>query len=139
MAQASTRFALSVHILTLLAQHRGETLTSARIADSAGANPAFIRRILCDLARAGLTKGRLGKGGGAMLAKGPKRISLMDVYRAVEKDSLVPAPKEPSDQNADDLSEKLPFVLGDAIDEAEAAFFTALDNVSLKQVVKEVV
>lgn len=139
MAQASTRFALSVHILTLLAQHRGEALTSARIADSAGANPAFIRRILCDLARAGLTKGRLGKGGGAMLAKGPKRISLMDVYQAVEKDSLVPAPKEPSDQNVDALSEKLPFVLGDAVDEAEAAFFAALDNVSLKQVVKEVV
>lgn len=138
MAQASTRFALSVHILTLLAQHRGQTLTSNRIADSAGANPAFIRRVLCDLARAGLTKGQLGKGGGAILAKGPKRISLMDIYKAVEHDCLVPDPKEPNSKKADALSEKLPFVIGDAVDEAEAAFFAALDNVSLKQVVKEV-
>ena len=141
MAQASTRFALSVHILTLLARHRGEALTSARIAESAGATPAFIRRILCDLARAGLTAGRHGKGGGAVLARGPKRISLMDIYRAVERDRLVPAPKEQSGKKADagsDLSQKLPRVLGGAVDEAEAAFFAALDGVSLKQVLKAV-
>lgn len=141
MAQASTRFALSVHILTLLAQHRGEALTSARIAESADANPAFIRRILCDLARAGLTEGRLGKGGGAMLARGPKRISLLDIYRAVERDHLVPAPKARLQGKADAvsaLSEKLPDVLRGAVDDAEAAFFSTLDDISLKQVVKAV-
>lgn len=136
MAQTSTRFALSVHILTYLAQHRGEAVTSARIAESAGANPAFIRRVLGDLARAGLTTARLGQGGGAMLARGPKRISLLDVYRAVESDRLIAAPKQSRRVKADGLALTLPLILGGAVRDAEEAFFEALDAVSLKQVVK---
>lgn len=138
MAQTSTRFALSVHILTLLAQHRGQALTSTFIAEKAGANPAFIRRIICDLTRAGLTKGRLGKDGGAILAKGPKRISLLDVYQAVEKHRPAPALRKSAGKPSDAVSEKLPAMLGQAVEDAENAFFEALDRTSLKQLVKSV-
>ncbi len=139
MAQPSTRFSLSVHILTVLAQHRGETLSSTQIAQCVGTNPAFVRRILADLARAGLTRGRLGKGGGASLARGPKRISLLDIYRAVECAAIVSIRKTESSGKPLDgaaLAARVEPVLRGAVAEAEAAFFAALNDVSLRQVVK---
>lgn len=136
MAQPSTRFVLSVQILILLARHRGEALTSTRLAQNVGSHPAFVRRVLGDLARAGLTQGRLGKDGGAMLAKGPKRISLADIYRASTGDSLVPHPGGILSRQSGGEAAVLASILGPAIDEAEALFFAALERISLKQVVK---
>jgi DNA-binding IscR family transcriptional regulator len=80
----SSRFAVAVHILTLLETGRGEPLTSEYVAGSVNTNPAVVRRILSMLARAGLTHARLGAGGGSVLARPAAEISLRDVYRAVE-------------------------------------------------------
>jgi Rrf2 family protein len=80
----SSRFAVAVHILTMLETGRGEPLTSEYIAGSVNTNPAVVRRILSLLARAGLTRGRLGAGGGTTLARPAAAITLKDVYRAVE-------------------------------------------------------
>jgi DNA-binding IscR family transcriptional regulator len=43
-----------------------------------------VRRILSLLARAGLTRARMGAGGGTLLARPAEAITLKDVYRAVE-------------------------------------------------------
>ena len=80
----SSRFAVAVHILTLLETGRGNPLTSEYIAGSVNTNPAVVRRILSRLARAGITTSRLGAGGGALLARPAREITLRDVYRAVE-------------------------------------------------------
>lgn len=84
----SSRFAVAVHTLTLIEAGRGEPVTSERIAESANTNPAVIRRILCMLARAGMTCSRLGAGGGALLARPASEITLLDVFRAVEDGEL---------------------------------------------------
>lgn len=84
----SSRFAVGVHILTLLDTSQGEPLTSEYIAGSVNTNPAVVRRILSMLARAGLTTSRLGAGGGALLARTTSKITLRDVYRAVEDGAL---------------------------------------------------
>jgi Rrf2 family protein len=80
----SSRFAVAVHILTLLETGRGVPLTSEYIAGSVNTNPAVVRRILSMLARAGLTSARMGAGGGTVLARPAEGISLLEVYRAVE-------------------------------------------------------
>jgi Rrf2 family protein len=80
----SSRFAVAVHILTLLETGRGEPLTSEYMAGSVNTNPAVVRRILSLLARAGLTRARMGAGGGTLLARPAEAITLKDVYRAVE-------------------------------------------------------
>ena len=80
----SSRFAVAVHVLALLATGRGEPRTSEYIAGSVNTNPAVVRRILSMLARAGLTRSRFGSGGGSMLARPANEITLRDVYRAVE-------------------------------------------------------
>jgi Rrf2 family protein len=94
----SSRFAVAVHILALLGRSGGEPVTSERIAESASTNPAVIRRILCMLARAGLTTSRLGAGGGSLLARPASEITLLDVYRAVECGELFSMHHEPPAQ-----------------------------------------
>ena len=79
----NSRFAVAVHILTLIASAEGAPVTSEHIAASVNTNPSLIRRLLSQLARAGLTGAQLGSGGGALLARPADRITLRDVYRAV--------------------------------------------------------
>ena len=80
----NSRFAVAVHVLTLLEQSRGEPVTSEYIAGSVNTNPSLVRRLLGMLARAGLTTSQLGTGGGALLARPADEITLLDVYRAVD-------------------------------------------------------
>jgi len=84
----SSRFAYAVHILALLSLQQGEPLSSEIIAGSVNTNPALIRKLLSMLAQAGLTRSQLGAGGGAMLARAPEAIKLVDVYRAVDEARL---------------------------------------------------
>ncbi len=86
---SSTRFAVAAHALAVIANKCGEPITSERIAYSASTNPAVVRRLLSMLADAGLTRSQLGQGGGALLAKPPEQITLLDVYKAVEEPELV--------------------------------------------------
>ena len=81
---ANSHFALATHVLVLLALHRA-SLTSAELAASVNTNPAFLRSILGKLRQAGLIEVVMGKGGGARLARPPARLTLADVYNAVER------------------------------------------------------
>jgi Rrf2 family protein len=83
---ANSHFALATHVMTVLAVHRDQgPVTSAQIARSINTNPAFLRTLLGQLREAGLIETSLGKGGGARLARAASRVTLADVYRAVEK------------------------------------------------------
>lgn len=93
----SSRFAVAVHILTLLESGGGEPITSERIAGSVNTNPAVVRRLLSLLARAGLTTSRRGAGGGALLARPAAAITLREVYHAVEEGDLFAMPQEAPD------------------------------------------
>jgi Rrf2 family protein len=90
----NSRFAVAVHVLTLLDQGGGEPVTSEHIAGSVNTNPSLIRRLLSTLARAGLTTSRLGLGGGARLARPAGEITLLDVYRAVDEGAVFGMPRE---------------------------------------------
>lgn len=81
----NTRFAVATHILTFLQSQAGEPATSELIASSVGTNPSLIRRLLSQLARAGLTTAQMGTGGGALLARPGEAITLLDVHRAVDE------------------------------------------------------
>lgn len=132
---ASTRFALGVHILALLASNRDQAVTSQTIAASANTNPAFVRRLLAQLNKAGLTKSQPGKGGGSQLAKGPKKITLLDIFEAVDAGRIVAAPKS-YPENGCYVAANLAPVFRDLTSDAEVAFFSSLSDISLKQVVK---
>ncbi|WP_201710243.1 Rrf2 family transcriptional regulator [Streptococcus salivarius] len=88
--QIPSRFTIAVHILTLIAQNKGnETkLTSDLMAGSVGVNPVIIRKTLSQLKKAELISVQRGTGGASLL-KDPEEINLLQVYRAV--DSIGPS------------------------------------------------
>jgi Rrf2 family protein len=85
----NTRFAVATHILTFLQTQEGKPASSELIAASVNTNPSLIRRLLLQLAKAGLTTSQMGAGGGALLAREAGRITLLDVYRAIDAEGDV--------------------------------------------------
>ena len=81
---ANTQFAIAVHILAGLGYREGRETPSSLLAKSVNTSPSFVRRTLAKLSRAGLVETSTGKGGACRLAKDPERISLLDVYEAVD-------------------------------------------------------
>lgn len=75
--QIPSRFTIAVHILTLIAQNKGnETkLTSDLMASSVGVNPVIIRKTLSQLKKADLIFVQRGSGG-STLAMAPEEINL---------------------------------------------------------------
>ena len=82
--RTSCRFSMAVHVLTVLAYHEGDRVTSALLAGSVNTNPVIIRRLLLSLQRAKLVETCKGAGSGSRLSRSPRRINLAEVYRAVE-------------------------------------------------------
>lgn len=134
---ASTRFAVAVHLLALMAADRRKPLTSETLAESVATNPAVVRRLLGMLSRAGLTSAQLGKGGGASLAKGPKKITLLEIYRAVEEPGLIPLHRT-APNPACPVGGHIKPALQQIADQAEIAFEAALEKTTLKQIAKEI-
>ena len=87
---------MAAHALALLARTE-EGHPSALLAGSVNTHAVFLRRILRDLVSAGLVEAREGRSGGYHLTRPADRITLAEVYRAVEPDGpLAPSPCEPN-------------------------------------------
>lgn len=132
----STRFAVAIHILATIAECRPAPVTSDRIAASVNTNPAVVRRILSQLGSAGLTTAQMGKGGGAQLARRPKKITLLDIYLAVEEPGLISLHRSLPDQNCP-IGRNIQAAIHTSTKEAEKAFLTTLGATTLKKLLKE--
>src|SRR2546421_12952547 len=84
--RTSCRFAMAVHVLTVLAYHKHQNVTSKLLAASVNTHPVVVRLLLLALQAARLIKPRRGASFGSRLARPPSRIHLAQVYRAVELD-----------------------------------------------------
>lgn len=81
----STRLSDAVHILVFIQQSDSTTVSSADIAVSIKTNPSYVRQIMANLKAAGLLNASRGQAT-PELAKSPEEITLLDIYKAVEKD-----------------------------------------------------
>jgi len=81
----STQFSIAVHLMAGLG-YDGSSYgrTSTQLAESVNTSPSFIRRVLAKLSKANLVSTTMGATGSCSLAKRPKEISLLDIYKAVE-------------------------------------------------------
>lgn len=84
----NSRLSLALHTLGHMAGDPDSMRTSADIAEHAGTNPVVVRRVLGKLREAGLLTSERGHAGGWRLARAPERITLADVYLALDE-SLV--------------------------------------------------
>ncbi|MBX5478551.1 MAG: Rrf2 family transcriptional regulator [Pyrinomonas methylaliphatogenes] len=132
---ASSRFAVAVHVLALLARAGDVPVKSGEIARSVNTNPVVIRRILCALSRARLVVARRGASGGAQLARTPARIKLSEVYRAVECGS--PFSLHPAPLRRCAVGRNICAVLERVQGEVEGAIERALAKISLQDVLDE--
>ncbi|MDE2511264.1 MAG: Rrf2 family transcriptional regulator [Elusimicrobia bacterium] len=74
----NTQFSIAVHVMA------GRGAPSGMLADSVNACPSFVRRVMAKLSKADLVKTTMGKGGSCALARDPRKITLLDIYKAVE-------------------------------------------------------
>lgn len=77
------RFGVAVHAIVGLSQ-RGGVLSSSAIASQVNSHATFLRRVLQNLAYAGLVEAREGRDGGYILGKSSCHITLADIYLAVK-------------------------------------------------------
>ena len=83
--QISSRFTIAIHILICVDLYGEQApMTSESLAESIGAHPVVIRRILGQLRRAGLITVARGREGGAHIARPLAEITFADVFRATE-------------------------------------------------------
>ncbi len=80
----NTQFSIAAHLMTSLAYRQGMETSSAQLAASVNTSASFIRRTLAKLSKAGLVITTTGKGGACRLGRRPEKISLLDIYRAVD-------------------------------------------------------
>lgn len=85
---------MAVHVLTVLAYKEGDRITSSYLADSVNTNPVIIRRLLSTLQKAKLVDTRKGAGSGSRLERSPSRITLSEVYKAVEEEDPFTLPRQ---------------------------------------------
>jgi Rrf2 family protein len=134
----SSRLAVSTHILATIALARGAAVSSEFIARSANTNPTFVRRLLCALAEAGLTTSQMGQGGGALLARPPEKITLLDVYRAVEAPPFF-ALHHDGPSKACPIGKNIAPVLEEEFSGVTAALERSLSRTTIADVAKKVV
>lgn len=85
----NSRFAISLHILTLLDKAGEEVMSSEYIAGSININPVLVRKELINLRNYGFVNSKEGKNGGSFLAKSARNITLAEVYMAVRQNNLL--------------------------------------------------
>ena len=82
MSVKSVQFSVATHIMAFLGFNDGEEISSSTVAESVNADPTFVRKSLSKLTKAGLVLTTRGKSGASVLARSPRQITLLDIYRA---------------------------------------------------------
>lgn len=136
--QLSSRFPVAVQMLIILAWCPEDLrVTSEAMAFSVNTNPALIRRIMGYLKRADLISVAPGTGG-TKLARDIDRITLLDVYRAVEltdQDRLFGLHEAQNPRCP--IGNRINKVLLPHLEEAREALEASLARVTIEQLLEE--
>ncbi len=79
------RLSLALHAVAHMADDPMRTRTSSDIAEHIGTNAVVVRRVLGGLREVGLLKSEKGHAGGWVLARDPEKITLADIYLALDE------------------------------------------------------
>ncbi|PJZ02000.1 Rrf2 family transcriptional regulator [Bacillus vallismortis] len=126
----NSRLAVAIHILSLISMDEKES--SETIAGSVNTNPVVVRRMISMLKKADILTARAGVPG-ASLKKDPADISLLDVYRAVQKQDELFAVHENPNPNCP-VGRKIQNALDETFESVQKAMENELASKSLKDV-----
>src|SRR6266481_5342800 len=137
MSVKSVQFTVATHIMAALGFFHGKELSSATLAASVNADPSFVRKSLSKLSKAGLVVTTRGKTGACVLARAPKRITLLDIYRA----SAAPPPfaihSYPVEKRCP-VSCNLKECMSGVLSQAQESFERALAKITLANLVGQI-
>ncbi|RAK24860.1 BadM/Rrf2 family transcriptional regulator [Flavobacterium aquaticum] len=120
----SGKFAISIHILTLLAKFPDEYLSSEFIASSINLNPVLVRKEIANLKKNQIVMSKEGKNGGTKLNISPSKVTLKQIFESTfEEISLGFSKNEPNP--------KCP--VGKEINQNLSALYTTLNDSVMKQ------
>jgi Rrf2 family protein len=131
----NSRFAVAVHVLSLMAWSGEEPLTSELVAESVNTNPVVIRRMLKELAKAGLVVSQTGSLGGSRLATDPASTTLLDVYQALEYGGVFSLHRAPPSRDCP-VGVNIETVLGEVLQEVDSAVEQVLEKITINDVVQ---
>lgn len=133
----NSRMASATHIMSFVAHAGAEGTTSEAIATSLKTNPVVVRKILKLLEREGLVELRQGRNGGVGLRRPASRITLGQIYRAVEGESGVFAMRSQVHEQCA-VACAMKRRLGPVFNAANNAVEQALNKTSLAELVRGV-
>lgn len=132
----NTRFAIAVHILTLLATS-DDPLASPQLAGSVGANPVTIRKIITTLRDSDLVETVIGSTGGSILAQPADRITLQDVYLCMREEMMFG--RFPDKPNPDCfVGRNIQSVLGNVLDDTEQQMIAPLAKTTIADLLGQI-
>ena len=133
----NVQFSIAVHIMAGLACACDDGLTSSRLAASVNTSPSFVRRTLAKLSRAGLAENTTGKSGTCRLGKDARKITLLDIYRAVDAPKAI-AIHSYAEQKECSVSCHIKAALEKVLASTQKALEKSLAEISLAQIVSDV-
>jgi len=137
MSVKSVQFTVAAHIMAALGYFHGEEISSATLADSVNADPTFVRKSLSKLSKAGLVVTRRGKGGASMLARPPRQITLLDIYRASAAPPAFAIHSYPVEKRCP-VSCHLKESMSGVLYQAQESFERSLAKITLASVVRQI-
>ena len=138
----SSQFIIATHIMVILAfrqilANERRVVNSDMLAISVNTNPVVIRRTVSQLKKAGLVYSQSGPKGGAVLARDAQKITLADVYQAVENNALFHMHYgAPNEKCA--VGKNIQASLCGIIDEAQQAVAEALGKKTIHEITEDI-
>lgn len=134
MSRINNQFSVAVNVMTALGDHHGEPVTSVHLTASVRAHESQVRGVLSKLVKAGLVVASRGRNGFSSLSRPAHKISLLEIYKAVEAPLVFSTheyPKEKTCRTSCTHKEAMAELLQDA----QGAFETRLGQRMLSEMV----
>ena len=131
----NNRFAVAVHVLSLIELFKERRITSEFIAGSVNTNPVVIRRIMGALSKAGIIRTSPGVPG-ASLARSAEDITLLDIYKAISTDKLFALHEKPNPSCP--VGRNIQSSLESAFGEAQSALEQRLAGITLEDIASDI-
>ena len=131
----NSRLSLALHTLSHMAANPERISTSAEIAEHAGTNPVVVRRVLGTLRKFNLVKSEKGHAGGWYLGRSPEKITVADVYLALNEKLIKESEKIQDSQcsHEHNLHEKISTIL----EQLEEDLVQRLGNINMIEICEE--
>ena len=137
MSVKSVQFGVAAHIMAALGYFQGEEISSATLADSVNADRSFVRKSLSKLSKAGLVVTKRGKSGASVLARPPRQITLLDIYRASAAPPAFAIHSYPVDKRCP-VSRNLKECMSRVLSETQNSFEKSLAKITLADLVGQI-